>query len=81
MCHQTAALVQGAIEKSGIPTVSVSLLKYVTEKVGVPRVLYVPFALGYPLGKPYDKTLQNQVVEQALGLLEFLVPVTKKFIF
>ncbi|MEK7486397.1 MAG: hypothetical protein AABZ60_18910 [Planctomycetota bacterium] len=55
-------------------TVSISMLKEITKKVKVPRVLYVPYALGYPLGKPYQVDLQEKILLQALKLLELPRP-------
>jgi D-proline reductase (dithiol) PrdB len=69
MCHQSVGLVQSIIEKSGIPTVSVTLLREVTERVKPPRALFVDRPLGYPLGKPNDPTLQKRIILAALGLL------------
>ena len=57
------------IEKSGIPTVSISLLREVTERVRPPRALVVNRPLGYPLGAPHDKDLQKRIVTAALELL------------
>jgi len=63
-------LIASVIEKAGIPTVSISLLREVTEKVRPPRSLCVPFPIGYPFGKPNDAHLQMHVIRQALALLE-----------
>ncbi len=57
------------IEKSGIPTVSISLLREVTELVKPPRALVVDRPLGYPLGVPHDIDLQKRIVMAALELL------------
>lgn len=57
------------IEKSGIPTVSISLLREVTERVNPPRALVVNRPLGYPLGAPHDPGLQKRIVIAALELL------------
>lgn len=70
MCHQSVGLIQAAIESEGISTVSVSMLSEITQKVQPPRVLQVPFALGYPLGEPHKRELQEKIVKQALLLLE-----------
>jgi hypothetical protein len=69
MCNQSVGLIQSIIEKAGIPTVSITLLREVTEKVRPPRALFVPFPLGYPLGKPRDAVLQRRIVLAALSLL------------
>lgn len=57
------------IEKSGIPTVSIGLLREVTERVLPPRALLVDRPLGYPLGAPHDTDLQSRIVIAALELL------------
>jgi hypothetical protein len=62
-------LIQSAIEKSGIPTVSITLLREVTERVRPPRALFVDRPLGYPLGAPNDIDLQKRIVMAALELL------------
>jgi len=70
MCNQSVGLIAGVIEKAGIPTVALSLLRMVTMKVRPPRSLYVPFPFGYPLGKPSDAKFQRQIIRAALNLLE-----------
>lgn len=69
MCHQSVGLIQSVIEQSGIPTVSISLLREVTEKVRPPRVLFVDRPLGYPLGAPDDPGLQEKIIRAAFALL------------
>ncbi len=69
MCHQSVGLVQSVIEKSGIPTVSITLLREVTERVRPPRALAVDRPLGYPLGEPGNAPLQKRIILAALGLL------------
>ena len=74
MCHQSVGLIQSVIEKAGIPTVSVTALREITEKVRPPRALFVDFPLGYPLGAPNDEALQTRIVLSALALLQESVP-------
>jgi hypothetical protein len=62
-------LIQSAIEKSGIPTVSITLLRQLTQRVRPPRALAVDRPLGYPLGAPNDAALQKRIVMAALALL------------
>ncbi len=69
MCHQSVGLIQSVIEKSGIPTVSITLLAEVTGRVRPPRVFRVDRPLGYPLGYPNDAAGQTQIIEAALKLL------------
>lgn len=70
MCNQSVGLVAAIIEKSGIPTVTVSLLREMTMKVKPPRALFVPFPFGYPLGEPAQPELQHKIIQQTLRLLE-----------
>ena len=62
-------LIAGVIEKCGIPTVCLSLLREVSEKVLPPRTLFVPFPMGSPLGEPGNPDLQNRIIRAALDLL------------
>ena len=74
MCHQSVGLIQSVIEKAGIPTASVTLLREITERVAPPRALFVDFPLGYPLGAPDDDALQTRILRSALELLLEPVP-------
>jgi hypothetical protein len=69
MCNQTVSLVAAELERQGIATVAIQLLREVAEAVRPPRGLLVPFPLGFPLGRPGDAALQTAVIEAALGLL------------
>jgi len=62
-------LVAAELERRGIATVAIQLLREVAERVRPPRSLYVPFPHGYPLGVPRDAAGQRRVVEAALRLL------------
>lgn len=82
MCNQSVGLIAGIIEQAGIATIGLSLLKMVTRKVRPPRSLHVPFPFGYPLGKPNDARLQQQVVRTALNLLQSAdeLPILQDFV-
>jgi hypothetical protein len=80
MCNQSVGLIQRAIEYAGITTVSVSLLREITEKIQPQRALFVPFALGYPLGAPNNPALQVRIMRAAFALLPRTdVPVLENF--
>jgi len=80
MCNQTVCLIQAAIEREGIATVSISLLREVASVIKPPRSLFVPFPMGFPLGEPNNPELQHRVIAQALALLERNdLPVLKIF--
>lgn len=69
MCNQSVGLIQRAIEYAGITTVSISLLREITEKIKPPRALFVPYPLGHPLGEPNDSALQTRIIRAAFALL------------
>ncbi len=58
------------LEREGIPTVGISLVREHTETVRPPRALWVTFELGRPFGRPDDPDFQRRVMEAALDLLE-----------
>ncbi len=63
-------LVAAELERRGIATVVIQLLREVAEKLHPPRALFVPFRHGYPLGAPNDPSRQHEVIEAALRLFE-----------
>ena len=73
MCHQSVGLIQSGIERAGIPTVSITLLREVTERVRPPRALAVNRPLGYPLGEPDNAYLQKQFLLEAFELVRHTV--------
>lgn len=69
MCNQTVSLVAAEIERRGIPTVCLILLREAAEAIRPPRALWVPFPHGYALGAPGDAAGQRRVIKAALALL------------
>jgi hypothetical protein len=57
------------LEREGLATTGISLVREHTEKVRPPRALWVTFELGRPLGRPDDPPFQRRVVKAALDLL------------
>ena len=51
-------------------TTSISLIREQSEAVRPPRALWVPFALGRPLGSADDPEFQKQVLRAAFALLQ-----------
>jgi hypothetical protein len=43
-------------------------LKEITKTLKPPRALFVPFALGYPLGEANNPALQHKVIARTLAL-------------
>ena len=52
MCNQAVSLVAAALERRGVSTVALQLLREVAERVRPPRALFVPFLHGFPLYAP-----------------------------
>ncbi|MBI3940040.1 MAG: hypothetical protein HY315_04340 [Acidobacteria bacterium] len=70
MCNQAVGLVAAELERRGIATVAIQLLREVARRVRPPRALWVPFRHGYPLDTPCSQERQTAVLEAALRLLE-----------
>ncbi len=70
MCNQTVGLVAAELEREGISTVVIQLLREVAERMHPPRALFVPFKHGYPLAAPNDPERQHAVIDAALNLFE-----------
>ncbi len=70
MCNQAVSLVAAELERRGIATVVIQLLRHVAVRVRPPRALAVPFRHGYPLDLPNDPARQHAVIEAALRLFE-----------
>ncbi|MDX1747439.1 MAG: hypothetical protein R3324_16010 [Halobacteriales archaeon] len=70
MCHRSVGLVQGAIERTGIPTVTVSMRPEITASMNVSRGAYVRFPLGNPFGEAGRPDQQRRILEDLLQLLE-----------
>ncbi len=60
---------QRAIEKRGIPTVSISVALDVTEHIKPPRTVFVPFRMGHHFGVPFHSELQRRIILEALDLV------------
>ena len=70
MCNQAVSLVAAELERRGIATVAIQLLRNVAKRVRPPRALFVPFKHGYPLDIPLNPARQHAVIEASLRVLE-----------
>jgi len=57
------------LEREGIMTTGISLVRENTESMKPPRALWVSFPLGRPLGIPGETDFQHEVIAAALDLL------------
>ncbi len=58
------------LERDGIATTHISLVREHTQAIRPPRALWVPFMLGRPFGAPNDPPFQRKVLMAALELLQ-----------
>lgn len=70
LCHQSIGLVARAIELAGIPTMTLSVLKDISEDVRPPRVAFYNGELGSVAGKPNFPEHQRRILDEALRLIE-----------
>ncbi|MDA8139655.1 MAG: hypothetical protein M0036_13475 [Desulfobacteraceae bacterium] len=65
-------LIQRAIESAGIPTLSVTLSRGISQKVKPPRAIYTGFPLGHPFAFPHQRFRQLQLLRLMLQYMENL---------
>jgi len=70
-------LIQYGIENAGIPTISITHLADLSEKVRIPRALHLRFPLGRSFGRAGEQDLQRKILLDAIYYLrEVTVPET-----
>jgi hypothetical protein len=63
-------LIQRAIEDAGVSTICITLMPWITEKVKVPRAIFLEFPLGHPLGKSFDQEQQKMILLDTFRAIE-----------
>ncbi len=63
-------LVARVLEKAGIPTVVLTNMPWVSEKIGVPRAAAVEFPFGMIYGHPGEREMQLAILRAMLDLAE-----------
>ncbi|MBA3646760.1 MAG: hypothetical protein H0W63_11365 [Gemmatimonadaceae bacterium] len=58
---------QRAVERRGIPTVSPTVARDVTEHAKPPRAVFLPFLMGHLFGVPHHVALQRRIIMECLG--------------
>jgi hypothetical protein len=70
-------LIQREVEKAGIPTVGISIVRKISESVKPPRTVFLSWPFGHPLGEPFNISQQRTVLMDALRALSSMkVPGT-----
>lgn len=62
-------LIQREIEKAGIPSIGVSIIREYSEKVKPPRTVFLKWPFGHPLGEPFNIAQQRVVLAETLRAL------------
>lgn len=62
-------LIQREIEKAGIPTIGVSIVRGYSEQVKPPRTIFLRWPFGHPFGEPFNTAQQRVVLAEALRAL------------
>jgi hypothetical protein len=62
-------LIQREIEKEGIPTIGVSIVREYSEQVKPPRTIFLRWPFGHPFGSPFNAAQQRVVLAEALRAL------------
>ncbi len=57
---------QRALEQRGIPTVSPTVARDITEHARPPRAVFVAFMMGHLFGVPFHRVLQRRVIRECL---------------
>ena len=63
-------LIQREIEKAGIPTISISIVRKLTEEVRPPRAIFLKWPFGHPLGEPGNVAQQMTVLRDAFKAIK-----------
>ena len=58
------------MEREGVATVSVSIVREITAELAPPRAVFVPWPLGHPFGRAGNIEQQRAVLYDMIGLLE-----------
>lgn len=68
-CTRSASAIGYYLESEGIMSTGIALVRENAAALKPPRLLWVTFPLGFPMGKPGDAAFQRRVLEASLDLL------------
>lgn len=69
MCHQSVGLLQDALERAGVATISLTVRPEITWASKAPRAAYLRFPTGNPCGEPNRADQHLTIVRAALQAL------------
>jgi D-proline reductase (dithiol) PrdB len=62
-------LVQREVERAGIPTIGITIVRTYTKRVKPPRSVFLNWPFGHPLGEPFNRAQQVAVLVKAFEAL------------
>jgi D-proline reductase (dithiol) PrdB len=62
-------LVQREVERAGIATIGISIVREYTERVRPPRSIFLRWPLGHPMGEPFNRGQHMAVLSEAFQAL------------
>jgi len=62
-------LIQREIERKGVTTVGISIVREYSRKVKPPRTIFLKWPFGHPLGEPFQTAQQRTVLAEAFHAL------------
>ena len=68
-CCKNVPVLARRLEDAGIPTVLVTMMPDIAERLLAPRVVGVEFPFGHAFGPPRDRATHRRVLETALTVL------------
>jgi D-proline reductase (dithiol) PrdB len=62
-------LIQREIERAGIATIGISIVREITNKVKPPRTISLRWPFGHPLGEPFNEAQHRTILFEAFKAL------------
>ena len=77
MCQQSVGLIQRVLDEAGLCTISLTLVREITEQVKPSRALYLEHPFGHTFGDVGEQALQRQIlVDMLRSAVEIAQPGT-----
>ncbi|RMG53879.1 MAG: hypothetical protein D6723_06325 [Acidobacteria bacterium] len=70
MCNQSVGLIQRVFDEAGLTTISLTLVRSITELVKPSRALYIRHPFGYTFGDLHDRQVQRAILVDCVRAAE-----------
>lgn len=74
MCNQSVGLIQRVLDEAGLSTISITLVREITEMVKPSRALYIRHPFGHTFGDLFDQKMQRRILLDCLKAAEETQP-------